>query len=148
MNSGEDGAGHMSCRSSDQQPSESVKVAGSGRHDPAGEDGQALLHHYHLSAVKSSGGPSGFWVSIKCSDSSSPNKNRGFGPKSRKADDKKQQSSSTLPNRKWPSSPELAKPRFEGGGEELAWMRCSAVVVKRPAMDELWWRQPDPKISV
>ncbi|GFP79204.1 hypothetical protein PHJA_000063900 [Phtheirospermum japonicum] len=38
---------------------------------------RALLHHYHLSAVKSSGGPSGFRVSIKCSDSSSPNQNRG-----------------------------------------------------------------------
>ncbi|KAK6129451.1 hypothetical protein DH2020_036809 [Rehmannia glutinosa] len=65
---------------------------------------QALLLHHHLSAIRSSCNPSinypksGFRISIKCSDSSSPN--RGFGPKSRKGDDKKPslKQSSTIPN--------------------------------------------------
>ncbi|KAL3632798.1 hypothetical protein CASFOL_025782 [Castilleja foliolosa] len=103
---------------------------------------RALLHHYHLSAVKSSGGPSGFRVSIKCSDSSSPNQNRGFGPKSRKTNDKKQQSSSTLPNQApGLSSQNAAKLRYTSSDDldfeqRLQAIRKSALEQKKTEVKE------------
>ncbi|CAA0829520.1 Tetratricopeptide repeat (TPR)-like superfamily protein [Striga hermonthica] len=63
-----------------------------------------LLHHYHLvsgwphcrNSFINSYPKSGFRAPIKCSDASPSN--RGFGPKSAKAEDKKQKQSPAIPN--------------------------------------------------
>ncbi|GER53661.1 tetratricopeptide repeat protein [Striga asiatica] len=63
-----------------------------------------LLHHYHLASGRphcrnspiNSYPKSGFRAPIKCSDASP--RNRGFGPKSAKAENKKQQQSPTIPD--------------------------------------------------